>query len=95
MTVDLPPITDTLAIDTAVTSSDAPGGGLWRGAWRRLRRNPTAILGALIILVFVLVAVFAPLLAPYEPGSAQWSGDVTPTSVPGPSEGHLLGLRSG
>ena len=24
-------------------ADDAPGGGLWRGAWRRLRRNPTAI----------------------------------------------------
>jgi len=92
MTIDLPPIDDAPEVGSAITPNDAPGGGLWRGAWRRLRRNPTAIVGALIILVFVLVAVFAPLLAPYEPGSAQWSGDVTPTSVPGPSEDHLLGL---
>jgi peptide/nickel transport system permease protein len=34
----------------------------------------------------------APLLAPFEPGSTEWSGDVTPTKVPGPSEEHLLGL---
>jgi peptide/nickel transport system permease protein len=70
----------------------ASGGGLWRGAWRRLRRNPTAIAGALIIAAFVLVAIFAPLLTPYEPGSAQWSGEVTPSSVPGPSDDHVLGL---
>jgi peptide/nickel transport system permease protein len=75
-----------------VPGETASSGGLWRGAWRRLRRNPSAIAGAIIILLFVLVAVFAPLLAPYEPGSAQWSGDVTPSSVPGPSDDHLLGL---
>jgi peptide/nickel transport system permease protein len=77
---------------TDLESEGVPGGGLWRGAWRRLRRNPTAIFGALIILAFVLVAVFAPLLTPYQPGSAEWSGQVTPTSVPGPSEDHVLGL---
>jgi len=91
MTVDLPPA-GAAQPALVVDSDDASRGGLWREAWRRLIRNPTAILGALIILVFVLVAVFAPLLAPYEPGSTQWSGDVTPTSVPGPSPGHLLGL---
>ena len=75
----------------AATAPDM-AGGLWRNAWRRLRRNPTAIAGALIILIFVAIAVLAPLFTPYEPGSAQWSGDVTPTSVPGPSSGHPLGL---
>jgi peptide/nickel transport system permease protein len=93
VSVPLPPASST-SPDAGVlgASVDAPGGGLWRGAWRRLRRNPTAIIGALIILVFVLVAIFAPLLTPYEPGSAEWSGEVTPSSVPGPSEDHPLGL---
>jgi peptide/nickel transport system permease protein len=77
---------------TDLESAGASGGGLWRSAWRRLRRNPSAILGALIVLVFILIAIFAPLLTPYEPGSAEWSGEVTPTSVPGPSEDHPLGL---
>jgi len=69
-----------------------PTGGLWRSAWRRLRNNPTAIAGAVIVLLAVVVAVFAPLLTKYQPGSAQWSGDVTPTTVPGPSSEHWLGL---
>lgn len=34
-------------------------------AWYRFTRNPTAIIGALMVLSVVLVAVFAPLLAPY------------------------------
>lgn len=71
---------------------DEPGVGLWRGAWRRLRRNPTAIVGALIVLAFIIVAVLAPLLTSYQPGSAQDAGKVTPSSVPGPSADHWLGL---
>ncbi len=41
---------------------------------------------------FILVAVFAPLIAPYEPATSEWIDQVTPSSVPGPSPGHLLGL---
>jgi peptide/nickel transport system permease protein len=75
-----------------VALDDAPGVGMWRAAATRLRRNPTAIVGALIVLAFIVLAVIAPLLTPYQPGSAQWSSDVTPTSVPGPREGNLLGV---
>ena len=73
-------------------NEDVHGQSLWRGAWTRLRRNPTAIIGAVIIAGFIVVSVIAPLLTPYEPGSAQWSGQVTPSSVPGPSDDHVLGL---
>jgi peptide/nickel transport system permease protein len=68
------------------------GTSLWKGAFQRLLRDPFAIAGAVIVTVFVLVAVFAPLLAPYEPAGAQWGNQVTPSSVPGPSDDHLLGL---
>ena len=71
---------------------DAPGQSLWRGAWQRLRRNPTAVVGAVIIAAFVLIAIFAPLLTPYQPASTQWTDKITPTTVPGPYKGHLLGL---
>lgn len=68
------------------------GVSLWRGAMSRLVRNPVAIVGAVLVTVFLLVALFAPLIAPYEPGRAQWANQVTPSSVPGPSDEHLLGL---
>lgn len=68
------------------------GVSLWRGAFRRMRRNPSAIVGAVIVLAFVIVAVFAPLIAPYAPAGSQWIDQITPEDVPGPSSGHLLGL---
>ena len=73
-------------------SVDDRGTSLWRGAFQRLRRDPFAITGAVIVVLFVLVALFAPLLAPYEPAGAQWGNQVTPSDVPGPSADHLLGL---
>jgi peptide/nickel transport system permease protein len=35
--------------------------------WRQFRRNPGAVFGAVILVLLVLVALFAPLLAPYDP----------------------------
>jgi peptide/nickel transport system permease protein len=63
----------------------------WQEVRRRLRRNPSAIIGAILILVFVLVALFAPLLAPYDPTVTDLT-DIRPNYVPGPSAEHWLGL---
>jgi peptide/nickel transport system permease protein len=71
---------------------DEPGVSLVRGAWRRLRRDPTAIVGAVLVAAFLLVALAAPLIAGYEPGRALPGSGVTPSSVPGPSPEHPLGL---
>lgn len=42
-----------------------PQRSLWADAWRRLRKNKLAVIGLTIVVVFTLVAVFAPLIAPY------------------------------
>src|SRR5918993_1555679 len=39
---------------------------LWSDAWRRLRRNKLAVVGLLIVVTFSLIAIFAPLIAPYD-----------------------------
>ena len=91
MSITLPPA-GAPPSSLGLAEEEIHGVSLWRGAFRRVRRNPSAIAGAIIVAVFVLVAVFAPLLTPYAPGSAEWSGQVTPTSVPGPSADHWLGL---
>ena len=74
------------------TLSDEHGTSLWQGAMQRLRRNPGAIIGLVIVAAFVLLAVLAPVLAPYEPATSEWISQVTPSDVPGRSPEHVLGL---
>lgn len=38
----------------------------WREAWRRLKRNRTAVVGMVIIIILLLVAIAAPLIIPYS-----------------------------
>ena len=40
-----------------------PSSGLWSDAWRRMRRNPGAIVGFVLVSVFISVALFAPAAA--------------------------------
>ena len=41
--------------------------GLWHDAARRLRRDPAAVAGLIIILVLFVVAIAAPGITPYDP----------------------------
>ena len=93
-TIDDRPASLTEVMAGETHHADEAGTSLWKGAFQRLRRNPSAILGTIIVAAFVLVAIFAPLIAPYEPASSQWISEVTPADVPGPSPEHRLGLDS-
>ena len=57
--------------------SDTPG----RRALRRLLRRRGAMLGLVIVLIFIVLAVFAPLLAPYDPVATSWSAVRTAPSA--------------
>jgi ABC-type dipeptide/oligopeptide/nickel transport system permease subunit len=70
---------------------EAPGGGLWSEAWSRLRRNPGALVGFGLVGLFVVVAVFAPLIAPYDPREQNLSLLVN-GCCPGPSADHWFGV---
>ncbi|QIS21667.1 ABC transporter permease [Nocardia terpenica] len=54
---------------------------------RRLVRNPLGVLGAALLLIVVVAAVFAPLLAPYPPAEVHFSA---PFQHPG-TAGFALG----
>ncbi|HEY1175581.1 MAG TPA: ABC transporter permease [Phytomonospora sp.] len=73
---------------------DEGGHGLWYEAFRRLRRNPLAMTGAVIILLFVLIAILAPWLAPYNPAAQTWLGEIEgfSGSIPGPRAENWLGV---
>jgi peptide/nickel transport system permease protein len=70
---------------------EAPAGGLWSDAWSRLRRNPGALVGFFLVGAFAVIAIFAPLIAPYDP-RAQDILAVGTGCCPGPSGDHWLGL---
>jgi len=69
---------------------EAPSG-LWSEAWYRLIRNPGAILGGFFVLVFVICAIFAPLIAPYSP-TLQNLNLLHAGQPVGPEHGHWLGV---
>jgi peptide/nickel transport system permease protein len=71
----------------------AGGRSLTAEAFRRLRRDPIAITGAVIIGAFVVIALLSPVLAPHtatEP-FPQLQEDLRPGFIPGPQEGFPLG----
>ena len=82
---------DSLA--AAGTMDHEPGTSLIRSAWRRLRRNPVFLLGAVITIAFVVLAVISPWIAPWDVTAQPLLDKVRPQTnpVPGPEPGHLLG----
>ena len=78
-------------IEASEIAFEAPAGGLWRDAWFRLRRNPGAIVGFTLVSAFILIAVFAPLIAPDGPLDQNLLL-VTNGCCPGPSAHHWLGV---
>jgi peptide/nickel transport system permease protein len=66
-----------------------PGGRLDSPAGRALQNlfeRPSAVIGLVIIIVFIGLAVFAPLVAPYDPIATSWSMVRKP-----PSAAHWFG----
>ena len=44
-----------------------------RRAFRRLLKRRGAVAGLIVIIVFVILAIFAPLIVPYDPIATSWS----------------------
>jgi peptide/nickel transport system permease protein len=44
-----------------------------RRAWRRLKRRKGAVAGLIVLGLFVLLALFASLIAPYDPAAQSWT----------------------
>ncbi|MGW5050663.1 ABC transporter permease [Actinokineospora sp. NPDC004072] len=69
------------------------GLSLAASAWRRLRRNPVFIVGAVVIGLFLLLAILAPLLAPHDPGLRLLEDQVSRArnEIPPAQPGHPMG----
>ncbi|MCZ2804925.1 ABC transporter permease [Modestobacter sp. VKM Ac-2983] len=55
-------------------------------AWGRFRHHTPAMIGLGIIVTFVVLAIFAPLISPYDPNAQDLS-----VAIQGPSAEHWLG----
>ena len=67
-------VLESLAVELA---EESPGAR----AWRRLIKRKAAVLGLIIIAVFVAMAVLAPVLAPYDPVQQSWTAIRKPPSL--------------
>jgi peptide/nickel transport system permease protein len=66
--------------------------GYWRGVLRRLARDPVAVVAFGVILALILIAVFAPYLAPADPFKGSMLRRLKPIGTPGfPLGGDELG----
>ena len=77
-------MTDAVGIEAPASERAA---GYWTGVWRRLRRDPVAIVCALILAALVLSAIFAPWLGFADP----YEGSMTDRLKPVGSPGYILG----
>ena len=84
-------VADTRA-DPVVAGRARTGSGAGLAAVRHaLRRNPTILIGGLLLLLLVLAPVFAPLLAPADPIKTGFATRVKPPSILGYDSGFILG----
>jgi peptide/nickel transport system permease protein len=77
-------------LESREISLEAPSG-LWRDAWRRLRRNVGALIGFGLVGLFVFVALLAPVIAPFDPREQDLPA-LGGRCCPGPTADHLFGL---
>ena len=54
--------------------------GPWHRVWLRLRRRKGALVGLAVVLLFVVLALFAPWIAPHDPIAASWAAIRKPPS---------------
>ncbi|MGB5953508.1 MAG: ABC transporter permease, partial [Ornithinimicrobium sp.] len=82
---------DSLAESGSVSGDD--GVSLWKSAWLRLRVNPVFLIGATIIVLFVILAIIAPWIAPHDPSARLLLSEINRQSnpIPEPRPGFPLG----
>ncbi|MCZ8375335.1 MAG: ABC transporter permease [Beijerinckiaceae bacterium] len=74
-----------LTTETPASRRQARFGQAYR-QWLALRKNPLALIGLIIVVALLLIAAFAPLIAPYDPLAQNLSQRLLP-----PSSKHWFG----
>ena len=58
----------------------------YKDSFKRLKKNKMAMFCAIIVILLVLIAIFAPMIAPYDPDVQDYA-----SILQSPSKAHLLG----
>ncbi|WP_102223686.1 ABC transporter permease [Acidimangrovimonas sediminis] len=80
---------DWLLTDTPASRRHARAASFYKG-WLRFRTNSLAMVGLGILVLLLLIAAFAPWLAPHDPIAQDLGKRLLPLGTPG----HLLGTDS-
>ena len=72
--------------EEAVAAGEFEYSSYWKDSFKRLKKNKMSMFCLGVIILLVLIAIFAPLLAPYDPNLQDYSA-----LLQGPSKAHLLG----
>lgn len=67
-------------------NDDIEYSSYYKDSFKRLKKNKMAMFCAIIIIALVIIAVFAPVLAPYDPDVQDYAN-----ILKAPSKAHLLG----
>jgi peptide/nickel transport system permease protein len=54
--------------------------------WRRFKNNKAGVVGGVVVIIYIGIAILAPIIAPYDPYQVS-----LPERIQGPSTIHLLG----
>ena len=60
-------------LESPVAAAPVRESGPWRRAWLRLRRRRGALVGLAVVVLFIVLALFAPWIAPQDPIAASWA----------------------
>ncbi|ACZ18252.1 ABC transporter permease [Thermanaerovibrio acidaminovorans] len=75
---------------TAVVEEPKPRS-LWADAWLRFKRNKLAMAGLIMTITVILAAVFAPVIAPYDPVKQLIWTEGMSARLAAPSAKHIMG----
>jgi peptide/nickel transport system permease protein len=70
-----------VAFDALAVVEKSPG--YWAGVMRRFRRDPVAMFALFVVLSLILIAVFAPYVAPADPYRSSMIRRLRPIGTPG------------
>jgi oligopeptide transport system permease protein len=82
-------MTESALVQQALLPTRRPSRSLWGDAWLRLRRNKAAVVSMVFIGALLMVALFAPSIAPYPYDQVDFAMITQP-----PSAEHWLGTDS-